>query len=240
MHTCAHSSRHSIETLTALRVPCTAYTRHSEDDLPPIPRSSKPQYIRASNPDSETTTLQKDSKECLQWLLDTFQHTPQTPLADPPCLICFSAADARADGDQVGIGVVTSTAVTWFAESWHIDTVRGWWPFLTKRAQTYIASFEALAQLVLLQAAYSRLRHRHSTFRLASGSDNTAATSGSNTLFTTSWPLSYFLRLTAGWAHTRNVALQVSHISGKINTWADELSRERLGPRSAFARTWRH
>ena len=125
--------------------------------------------------------------------------------------------------------MVTSSALTSFAESCHMDTVRGWRPFLTKRAQTYIASFEALAQLVLLQAAYSRFRHRHSIFRLPSGSDNTAATSGSNTLFTTSWPLSYFLRLTAGWAHTHNVALQVSHISGKINTWADELSRERLG-----------
>ena len=48
----------------------------------------------------------------------------------------------------------------------------------------------------------------------------------SNTLFATSWPLSYFLfsnLLTAGWAHTHNVATQVSHISGKINTWAAEL-----------------
>ena len=229
---------HFIKPVTGLHLPLKTKILeyagrrvYAKADLPPIPRSAKPQYIRASNPDSETTALQKDSKECVQWLLDTFQHTPQTPLADPPCLICFSAADARADGDIVGIGgwIVTSSSVAWFAESWHMDTVRGWWPFLTKRAQTYIASFEALAQLVLLQAAYSRLRHRHATFKLPSGSDNTAATSGSNTLFTTSWPLSYFLRLTAGWAHTHNVALQVSHISGKINTWADELSRERLG-----------
>ena len=141
---------------------------YAKTDLPPIPKSARrPQYICASNPDSDTTALQKDSKECIHWLLETFQQTPQTPLADPPCLICLSAADARADSDIVGIGiggwVVTSSSVVWFAEPWRVDTVRGWWPFLTKKAQTYIASFEALAQLVLLQAAVSRLRHRRST-----------------------------------------------------------------------------
>ena len=41
----------------------------------------------------------------------------------------------------------------------------------------------------------------------------------------------------------RNVALQVSHISGKLNTWADELNREKLGrfahrPKNAFAPIW--
>ena len=77
---------------------------YAKDDLPPIPRSSKPQYIRASNPDSETTTLQKDSKECLQWLLDTFQHMPHTPLADPPCLICFGRQGGWGPGGHWGLG----------------------------------------------------------------------------------------------------------------------------------------
>ena len=70
-------------------------------DLPPVPRSSKPQYIKASNPDSSTTCLQKDSKERLAWLLDTFSSSPWRPLADPPCLICLAAADARADGAKL-------------------------------------------------------------------------------------------------------------------------------------------
>ena len=202
----------------------------TKTDIPVVPKSSKPQYIRASNSESSTTSLQKDSKECLDWLLDTFSSSPWRPLADPPCLICLAAAAARADGDLVGIGgwMVTSSALVWFGETWTVSELRHYWPFLTKKAQTYIASFETLAQLVLIQAAHYRLRYQHASFKLPSGSDNTAAEAGSNTLFSTAWPLSYFLRLTAGWAYRHGVALQVSHISGKVNTWADELSRENL------------
>ena len=45
----------------------------TKTDLPGVPRSSKPQYIRASNPESSTTSLQKDSKKCLDWLMDILQ-----------------------------------------------------------------------------------------------------------------------------------------------------------------------
>ena len=96
------------------------------------------------------------------------------------------------------------------------------------------------AQLILLQAAYYRLHHKHTSFCLPSGSDNTAAEATLNTLFSTSWPLSHFLRLAAGWAHRHGVTIQVSHIAGKLNDWADDLSCNRLSrfahrPRDRFA-----
>ena len=47
-------------------------------------------------------------------------------------------------------------------------------------------------------------------------------------LFTTSWPLQLFVQLTAFWAHARNVLLQPTHVPGRCNDWADDLSRGRL------------
>ena len=203
---------------------------HTKADLPLVPRSSKPQYVRVADPASKTTTLQKDSRECIAWLRNTLEYSPTAPLSDPPCLPCLAAADACAEEDMVGVGgwLITSHAVVWFSEMWSIQDLRLTWPFLTKKAQAYISSFEALAQFILLQAAYHRQHHKHATFCLPTGSDNSAAEATLNTLFSTTWPLCHFLRLAAGWAHRHGVALQVSHLPGELNDWADDLSRDRL------------
>ena len=53
------------------------------------------------------------------------------------------ARSNASPGSTVGIGgwVITPTAVAWFAETWDITQIRQAWPFLTKGAQAYIASF---------------------------------------------------------------------------------------------------
>ena len=65
--------------------------------------------------------------------------------------------------------MVTLSALVWFGETWTISELRHYWLFLTKKAQTYITSFETLAQLVLIQAAHYRLRYQHASFKLPSG-----------------------------------------------------------------------
>ena len=158
------------------------------------------------------------------------QSTPTKPLSDPRLLHCLSAADAMAEGDTVEIGgwLCTKDGLRWFSEIWSMSEVREVWPQLHKDAQKYIARFETLAQLALLQMAHSRLGHKYLSFAMPTGSDNTAAEAGVNKLFSTSWPLSLFLRLVASWSHAHSVALLVSHVSGKKNVWADKLSREKL------------
>ena len=97
--------------------------------------------------------------------------------------------------------------------------------FLTKPAQRYIAStFEALAQFALLQCTHAITGKQHLQLRIPTGSDNTATEAGIHKLFTTKWPLSHFLRLIASWEHARGINIQPTHIPGKKNTWADELS----------------
>ncbi|CAE7765187.1 unnamed protein product [Symbiodinium sp. CCMP2592] len=132
-----------------------------------------------------------------------------------------------AEGDRVGIGgwITTKQGMAWFAEAWTMEEVRSTWPFLTKDAQKYIACFETLAQLALAMTA--RERHAFSQFSvcLPLQSDNTPSEAGINKLFTTSWPLSQFLQLIASWSSCHGVDLQVSHVAGAHNQWADDLSR---------------
>ena len=181
------------------------------------PKSQKLQLIRVSDKAGTHTTLQRQSKEAL------------TPLR-LEILQCLWAADAFDEGDSFGIGGWPTTKDTciWFSEQFSMKQARTIWPSLHKDAQKYIACWEALAQLALLQAACSKLRSQCLSFTLPSGCDNTAAEAGANRLFTTSWPLSIFLQLIARWAYAHAVELQPSHIPGRKNVWAGELSRNSL------------
>ena len=107
---------------------------------------------------------------------------------------------------------------------WCGHTIRAVWPCLVKPGQRYIACFETLAQLALLQATHSHIGGGRRSFSMPSGTDNSATEASLNKLFTTSWPL----QLTAFWAHAHNVLLQPTHVPGRCNDWADDLSRGRL------------
>ena len=68
--------------------------------------------------------------------------------------------------------MITPTAVTWFAEMWDISELCKPWPFLTKPAQSYIASFETLAQFALLQSTY-HVSGSYLQIQVPTGTDNT-------------------------------------------------------------------
>ena len=102
------------------------------------------------------------------------------------------------------------------------------WPCLVKPGQRCVACFETLAQLALLQATHSHIGGGRYSFSMPSGTDNSATEASLNKLFTTSWPLQLFVQLTAFWAHAHNVLLRPTHVPGRCNDWADDLSRGRL------------
>ena len=123
------------------------------------------------------TTLSKASQACLQWLGSCLKHSPVQALAKQPRLQGLAAADACAEG-----GAVTSSQMVWFAETWTMQDVRRVWPCLVKPAQRYIACFETLAQLALLQATHSHIGGGRYSFSMPSGTDNSAAEAGINKL----------------------------------------------------------
>ncbi|CAE7197288.1 unnamed protein product [Symbiodinium sp. KB8] len=203
---------------------------HSKADVPRVPPSHKHQWVRLSDPQRSEIHLKQDSKFVLDWLRLCFEHEQPRSLRTPPIAPCLSAADAFAEQHRIGIGgwLSTATAFVWYSEIFTAEQVREQWPQLGGPMQSYIACFEALAQLALAHCSWSLLRAKHMRFVLPSASDNTSAESGVNRLFTTTEPLSTFLRLAATWAHLHRVQFQVEHLAGEKNNWADALSRGRI------------
>ena len=207
---------------------------HCKADLPLMAKPTGHTWIRISDPTCPVIKMTRAAQSSLAWLAPRIAAIPTTPLSLPPMLSSLARADAMAEGDQVGIGgwVSTKHGLAWFAESYTMEEIRTFWPFLTKDAQKYIACFETLAQLALAMTAKAHLGHTRLSLCLPSESDNTPTEGGVNKLFTTSWPLSEFLSLIASWSSAHGVTLQVSHVAGAHNEWADDLSRGRL---QAFA-----
>ena len=127
----------------------------SKRDLPKVISAQK----GIADPQRSERHLRQESREALQWLFACFAHDRQRPLRQKPMLYCFAAADARADGDTVGIGgwIVTSQQCAWFAEQWQASELRTIWPQLSDAPQRYIACFETLAQLALAMTAHKAL-----------------------------------------------------------------------------------
>ena len=207
---------------------------HCKADLPLMAKPTGHTWIRISDPSCPVIKMTRAAQSSLAWLAPRIAAIPTTPLSLPPILSSLARADAMAEGNQVGIGgwVSTKHGLAWFAETYTMEEIRSLWPFLTKDAQKYIACFESLAQLALAMTAKAHLGHTRLSLCLPTESDNTPTEGGVSKLFTTSWPLSEFLSLIASWSSANGISIQVSHIAGAHNEWADDLSRGRL---QAFA-----
>ena len=68
---------------------------HCLDDIPRIPSTSKPTWVRVADPNNPFTTLSKASQACL------LKHSPLQPLAKQPRLQSLAAADACAEEEVV-------------------------------------------------------------------------------------------------------------------------------------------
>ena len=201
-----------------------------KQSVPRVPPSHKPQWVRLQDPNRNELHLRNESRAALLWLSQCFSTSRIRSLKQYPIMHCMAAADARADGNLVGIGgwISTSTQFAWFAEQWDMTEVRKYWPQLKEAPQKYIACFETLAQLALAMLAKTRMQAKHWRFSLPAACDNTSAEAGINKLFTTTPPLSDFLKLVATWSACNHVSMQITHIAGEFNTWADEMSRNKL------------
>ena len=199
-------------------------------DLPRVVSAQKGMWVRIADPQRAELHLRPESRDALQWLLTCFAHDRRRTLRQKPLLHCFAAADARADGDLIGIGgwIVTANRCAWFAEHWQASEIRAVWPQLSEAPQRYIACFETLAQLALAMTAQRSLGAQQWTFSLPAASENTAAEAQTEKLWSTAEPLGSFLKLTAAWAARHHVELLVTHLAGERNAWADELSRGKL------------
>ena len=116
----------------------------SKADLPKAISAQKGVWVRIANPSRSELRLRNESKEALAWLHSCFARDRRRSMRQKSLLHCFAAADARADGDIIGIGgwIVTAQQCAWFAEQWTSAEIRTVWPHLTDAPQRYIACFD--------------------------------------------------------------------------------------------------
>ena len=203
----------------------------SRDDLPLAPKTTKLQWIRIACPLQDEISLTREAKNKLRWFVQIIQrHCHVFTIPKPPNMIMRAATDAFAEGEDFGLGgwLISSTQVAWFSEQFDMTALRRFMPQLNKDAQKYIASFEILAQLGLLIGAIDHLHFDQMALCIPSASDNTAAESSINRLLSNKEPAATFLQMISQLAWQRNVSLQITHIPGTQNTWADNLSRNKL------------
>ena len=111
-----------------------------KQDVPTVPPSRKPHWVRLSDPARAEVHLRNESRQALRWLLSCFTHDQLRTMRQSPVLRCMAAADAMAEGETVGVGrwISTSKQFLWFSETWLMTEVRKHWPALNKHAQAYI------------------------------------------------------------------------------------------------------
>lgn len=109
-----------------------------------------------------------------------------------------------------------------------MDDIRPFLPNLTKEAQRYISAFEILAQLILLMMAKECIQCDRMEICIPSSSDNTSAESSLNRQLSNKELAATFLQKVSEFALQNRMSLSISHLAGYLNTWADDLSRNRL------------
>ena len=158
------------------------------------------------------------------WLKALSPMQPLTPKRywDGEC-----AADACAAGStcQIGGFLKYNSVQFWFSEKFEVSDFVSLGLQVSQDLQRHITCFETLAQIALLFIA-SRVfpAHRFPPC-VKTLSDNTGAESGSNRLWSMSYPLCVFLEKLCLLSGSTGMEIDVSHIPGAQNTIADDLSR---------------
>ena len=182
-----------------------------------------------ADPASSRRRLSAASKQFLlywkHWAEDPPLLRPlQIPLASP----VEAAADAMASSNKFAIGgyvKMPSGNLLWFSQSWVMADMQFTKLELSDDAQSYIASFETLAQIALLHCASAMIPFGRLRIRIKSWCDNAGAESVSNKLYTRKYPLCIFAQRLALFSAYSSMSLDVSHIPGECNKDADMLSR---------------
>ena len=149
------------------------------------------------------------------------------------------AADAYATEADAGLGgwwlptgcTLAPQNALWFQISLQHGDLPAWFCSPQSNMQCRIAALEALAQLVLLilQVQETAAPQVQSILvQVPQLCDNAAVASLSSKMLSQKNPLSYMLQAIGYFSCKLGVILQVSHIAGVRNIWADMLSRGRV------------
>eukprot|EP00435_Cladocopium_sp_Y103_P057137 s317_g19.t1 len=201
----------------------------SKSDLQQCALSDKRIWLRIRDPHSSKRKLSQPSLRVLnlyeRWL---GKVSPLRSMWPKPTWSGLCVADAYAAGSKCGIGgaiFFPSGSCSWFSLQMTSDDFSQLRIPLHDDLQKDISALETLAQMALVFITMHSFPGARIPIRLPTLSDNTGAESVSNKLFTTQMPMALFLEKLSLMVSSSHMEIEVSHIAGKDNHFADSLSR---------------
>jgi hypothetical protein len=205
------------------------HTVKTKSDLTTVPLSNKRIWLRIRDPASTKRHLSPSSLRIIQHFIQWVTGlSPMKPLTPKKYWDGEAAADACASGSTCEIGGFVKSAmgqVYWFSEIYSHSEFTQLDIELDAEMQRSISAFETLAQIALLFVTSKFFPAHRMPICLKSLSDNSGAESGSNKLWSMTYPLSIFLERMCLLSAMLGMEIDVNHIPGSQNIFADDLSR---------------
>ena len=198
-------------------------------DLLACSLSDKRIGLRIRDPNSSKRKISLSSQRILKLYVDWLNHLPPIRTMWPKQQwqgLCV--ADAYASGSQCGIGgaiIFPTGQCSWFSLPMTSQDFSNLQIPLHDNLQKDISSLETLAQIALVYITIQFFPGSRIPIRIPTLSDNTTAEAVSNKLFSTNMPLALFLEKLSMLISSSNMDVDVSHIPGHANEYADALSR---------------
>ena len=191
--------------------------------------SDKRIWLRIRDPNSSKRKLSASSMRILRlyqvWL---DRISPVKSMWPKPIWPGLCVADAYAAGKHAGIGgaiFFPSGSCAWFSLPLTLSDFQSLQIPVQEDLQKDIASLETLAQIALIFIIIQFFPGARIPIKIPTLSDNTGAEAVSNKLFTTTMPLALFLEKLCLLISSSHAEVEVGHIPGKDNSYADALSR---------------
>lgn len=201
----------------------------SKQDLAHCRLGDKRIWLRIRDPASSKRKLSVESIKTVRmfdsWLSNLCPFRSMWPKPIWPGL-CVADAFAHCVACGIG-GIIYSPAGSthWFSLRLHKTDFDALVIPLHEDLQKAISSLETLAQMALVFTVIRMHPGFRIPIKISTLSDNTAAESSSNRLFSTSMPLALFLEKLSLLISKSSVEVSTSHIAGHDNDIADKLSR---------------
>ena len=200
-------------------------------DLPSVPADSRRIWIQSAAPHTGICILSEESCLVLRMWLDlAASGTACRSLFRPPRIECQAFADACATATTAGLGGfvrLPNGSQLFFRNTFSLAELQGLFPWLPSEAsaQSFISSWELLAQCALVHLLHLLLGPGHQPVHCIFRCDNAAAESSSWKGFSMASGLCSVLRSFFLLQQRCRVSVHIDHVPGLVNDVADALSR---------------
>ena len=186
-------------------------------------------WVGLSDPSTPNRKLDDEAAKTLKIWLQLLTSTPfSLPMCHPNWIQVNATADAMASQSLAGLGgaaIFPDGSSTWFQFRISLEDARSLWPWLGDDMQKHIAAWELLAQFALSFCIATHLPCTRGPIACHQATDNSAADAATAKGLTMTPALAAVLTPYFQFMRRHQMYPQITHIPGRLNVLADELSR---------------